>query len=135
MPLADDIKANGQRYRIRKIESTGEIYDGRNRELGCRIAGVEPEYVTHDLTHEEVCDAVASLNLKGLRNLTASQRAMIASGLANLKRGRPEKPQSETNPPRGGLSQVSQSDAASKLGASTRSIQRANKVTEKSCRN
>lgn len=84
--LADDIKAKGQLVPIDRERSTRLIIDGRNRELGCRIAGVEPRYKDIEPTDAEIVGYVVSMNVPR-RHLTPSQRAMVAAELANLLHG------------------------------------------------
>ena len=79
--MADDIGANGQREPIKVLP------DGRNRELGCLIAGVAPEYVVVEIEERAVPAFVRSANVHR-RHLTADQkRAAIADAL----RANPEK--------------------------------------------
>lgn len=121
--LADDIAANGQRYKVVKL-SDGRVIDGRNRELACRVAGVVPEYRTEDMDDAAVVAFVVSANIHR-RDLTVSQRAMIAAELANMKRG-------------GKASQIgtsadlkSQEKAAEAFDVSVRSVGSAAKVKDK----
>jgi hypothetical protein len=129
--MADDIKENGQEYKVLRLPD-GRVVDGRNRELACRVAGVEPDYAEEDLTDEEVVGLVISRNLHR-RSLTASQRAMIAAELANMRRGRPTE---KTGTGAGLLSKphenkVSQSEAAQAMDVSERSVRSAAKVKDK----
>ncbi len=77
--LADDIEANGLHDPIELLD--GKIIDGRNREIACRIAGVEPEYIDVKIT-----DPVAYVMSKNLhrRHLTTGQRAMVAAKMKEL---------------------------------------------------
>jgi hypothetical protein len=70
--LAEDIRDLGQKYPIRRLPD-GRLLDGRNRELACRIAGVEPYYETTNPAESEVPALVASLNLLR-RHLTVEER-------------------------------------------------------------
>lgn len=123
--MAQDIAANGLQYRILLLPD-GRLVDGRNRELACRIAGVEPQYTTQDLTDDEILSTVISRNLNR-RHLTPSQRAMVAAGMADLKRGG-----DRGNQYTGG--KVAQAtlakidDAAKALDVSPDSVKRAKKV-------
>lgn len=126
--LADDIAANGQEYGIVRLPD-GRVVDGRNRELACRVAGVEPTYRDEDMTDDEVIDLVVSRNIHR-RNLTASQRAMIAAELANLRKG-----QHKNEIGTGAYlasealeNKASQADAAQMLDVSPRSVRSAAKV-------
>ncbi|MDP3980470.1 MAG: MT-A70 family methyltransferase [Chlamydiota bacterium] len=77
--LADDIKSNGLHNKIILYE--GKILDGRNRLLACEIAGIVPDFGQYE--GDEPLAYVISLNLKR-RHLNESQRAVIASRLANM---------------------------------------------------
>ena len=82
-PMAEDIAANGQRDPI-VLEPQGRVVDGRNRIAACKLAGVEPTFVTNaELTDEEAIeDYILSVNVEK-RSLTAGQKAMFrASNLA-----------------------------------------------------
>lgn len=78
--LADDIKQNGLSDPI--VTLKGEILDGRNRFEACKIAGVEPKFVEWDGDSSPLA-WIISQNLMR-RNLTASQRAVVAFGLLPL---------------------------------------------------
>jgi ParB-like chromosome segregation protein Spo0J len=119
--LADDIAANGQQYKIVRLPD-GRVIDGRNRELACRVAGVEPEYRDEEMGEDEVISFVMSANVHR-RQLTASQRAMAAAELANLRPG--DNQHTGEVAPRGA---TSQSDVADQMDVSRRSVQRAAKV-------
>ena len=81
--MGKDIATNGQIDPIVVYE--GKILDGRNRFQACQRAGVEPRVEEYNGT--DPLAYVISLNLKR-RHLTESQKAMIASELANLWRAR-----------------------------------------------
>jgi hypothetical protein len=72
--LADDIKANGLRDPIALFG--GMVLDGRNRMAACRMAKVEPKF--HIVETDSPFTYVVSTNLRR-RQLTVSQRAMIAA--------------------------------------------------------
>jgi 16S rRNA G966 N2-methylase RsmD len=78
--LAADIKANGLLNPI--VLYMGQILDGRNRYLACRIAKVKPRFVEWD-GEGSPTEWVISENLIR-RHLTASQRAVIAFDLLPL---------------------------------------------------
>jgi ParB-like chromosome segregation protein Spo0J len=78
--LAADIKANGLQNPI--VLYRGQILDGRNRFLACRIAGVKPRFVNWDGEGSPL-EWVISENLIR-RHLTSSQRAVIALDLLPL---------------------------------------------------
>ena len=69
--MAEDIKKYGLNEPI--IRYKGQILDGRNRYLACKMAEVEPTF--KDYTGEEPLTFVVSKNLMR-RNLTPSQRAL-----------------------------------------------------------
>jgi len=72
--LAADIKANGLQCPVELCDE--KIIDGRRRWQACRMANVEPEYVT--VSPEDPVAYVLSLNLHR-RHLTPSQRSMVAA--------------------------------------------------------
>jgi hypothetical protein len=45
--LADDIATNGLRHPI-VLDTEGRVLDGRNRLAACRIAGVDPEFISYE---------------------------------------------------------------------------------------
>lgn len=114
--LADDIKENGQQESIKVFEK--KILDGRNRFRACKIAGVKPQMV--EFKGDDPLAYVLSKNLKR-RHLNDSQRAMVASKLATLKKGQKKADASIA---------ASQSEAAASLSVSRESVQRARKVVE-----
>lgn len=69
--MAEDIKKYGLNEPI--VRYKGQILDGRNRYLACKMAGVEPTY--KEYTGDEPLTFVVSKNLMR-RNLTPSQRAL-----------------------------------------------------------
>lgn len=69
--MAEDIKKYGLNEPI--IVYKGQILDGRNRYLACRMAGVEPTF--KEYTGDEPLSFVVSKNLMR-RHLTPSQRAL-----------------------------------------------------------
>lgn len=123
--LADNIVANGQNYRIVRLPD-GTIVDGRNRELACRIAGVEPEYTTVEMTADEIADIVESRNLVR-RFLTESQRALIAAALADF-RARHAPKASASRDADATQTPPTQVEAAAAQDVSRSSVQRAAKV-------
>src|SRR5690606_33376122 len=76
--LADDIKANGQKYPILLGHDGKTIVDGRNRYLACALARVEPEFEQIDpgMSEEDIANDIISRNLKR-RQLTAGQKAFL----------------------------------------------------------
>ncbi len=114
--LADDIKREGLLHPITLHE--GKILDGRNRYIACLRIDVEPRYEEWKNGGSPVA-YVISENLKR-RHLDESQRSMIATKLANMNEGHPTAP----------IGAVSQSEAASMLNISRRSVQRAKTVVQ-----
>jgi hypothetical protein len=83
--LIADIKANGLCELI-WMDEQGRILDGRNRMRACLKAGVPCNKRTFHGDDAAILRFVISKNLRR-RHLDASQRAMIAAELANIKRG------------------------------------------------
>ncbi len=90
--LAKDIKDNGLRKHIVTLD--GEVLDGRNRLMACRIAGVEPTFTDFlqmdggKYGREDAADFVVSENVNR-RHLTDSQRAAVAAEIATARAGNP----------------------------------------------
>lgn len=80
MALASDIAKNGQREPI--TLRGGEILDGRNRFVACKMAGKEPVTVMRIATESDTA-FVVSKNLQR-RHLTPPQRAALAVELEAL---------------------------------------------------
>lgn len=81
--LAADIKNNGQQEPV-WTDDDGAILDGRNRLVGCALAGIEPVFkVWHPREGESATTFVLSKNLHR-RHLTASQRAAVAAEMEPL---------------------------------------------------
>jgi N6-adenosine-specific RNA methylase IME4/ParB-like chromosome segregation protein Spo0J len=109
--LVADIKANGLLQPITICEN--QILDGRNRFQACLAAGIEPWFVEYD--GGDPLGFVLSQNLHR-RHLDESQRAMVASRIANMRQG-------ERNlQPSANLLKVSQAEAAKRLNVSERSV-------------
>ena len=83
--LADDIQRNGQRFPV-IVDEDGLVLDGRNRATACRMLGIEPRVEVFSGSDAEKLEYVVSLNLSR-RHLDTSQRALVASNLATLRRG------------------------------------------------
>ena len=77
-----DIQARGLIHPMILYE--GKLLDGRNRERGCRAAGVAPRFVRY--IGDKPQDFVISLNLER-RHLSTSQRSMCAGRVANFTHG------------------------------------------------
>lgn len=115
--LAEDIKQFGLRAPITLFDN--QILDGRNRYKACEIAGVAPRFKDFNGDGDPL-DFVISANVHR-RQLTPSQRAMVAAKIANLKHG-----QKKADAPRGASAEaVSQTEAAEQLDVGRRSVQRA----------
>lgn len=104
--LADDIKKSGQTDKIVILD--GQILDGRNRFLACKLAGVEPQF--EEFKGKDPRAFVVSKNLLPGRQLTAMQRANIAAKLFPAS--------NEADAP-------SQREVADLFGVSRSSVQRA----------
>ena len=74
--LAADIKENGLRHPIVLYDK--QILDGRNRHHACRLAGVEPTFITHEGDEASARALVISLNVRR-RNMTPAKRAVAAA--------------------------------------------------------
>ena len=121
--LRDDIEQHGQRDAI--VLWDGQILDGRHRMQACLALGIEPKFRTVEMTWEEAKAYVLSVNLTR-RHLDASQRAIVASRMATLKKGRPS---TEDNASIDALS-VTQQEAADALNVGRAQVQRAKKVEQ-----
>ena len=84
--LAADIAENGLRQPI--VRYQGSILDGRNRYLGCEKAGIDPTYTDFEGDEVAALALVISLN-DHRRDMTATQRAIVAAKATNAARGRP----------------------------------------------
>src|SRR5688572_9487566 len=81
--LVEDIRSNGLRHDV--VLHEGLILDGRHRYRACLECGIEPRFVTFD--GSDPLAFVISENVTR-RHLNESQRAMVASRLANRPVGR-----------------------------------------------
>lgn len=116
--LKSDIAKNGCRVPI--TFWNGQLIDGRNRLRACQELGIEPWTDELDIEHDPWTYSI-SHNLHR-RHLTTSQRAMVASALANRKSG--ERTDLGQNCTR------SIDDAAKSMNVSARSVKTANQVNE-----
>ena len=81
--LVEDIRARGQLVAI-WVSADGEVIDGRKRLRACELLNIEAKTV--NVSDGDGADLARSLNI--LRtHYTASQRAMFAAEMANLKVG------------------------------------------------
>lgn len=117
--LREDIRQNGVRVRP-VLDADGLLVDGRNRLRACDELGITPVFDRLP-AGADVVDFVISANLRR-RHLNASQRAMFADAVANLRQGR----QKQT----GGTAGLTQQQAAQRFGVSERSVREARVVRE-----
>lgn len=80
--LVASIRDHGLRDAITLCD--GSILDGRNRYRACQEAGIEPRF--EQFTGTDIHAFVADKNLHR-RHLKEGQRALIAAGMATMKRG------------------------------------------------
>jgi len=81
--LCDDMRASGYDTACPIVLYSGKILDGRNRQLAADTVGVTANYITFEGTDQEALEFVIRHNLHR-RHLNESQRAVIASKLANM---------------------------------------------------
>lgn len=108
--LREDIATHGLIEPITTYQ--GKILDGRNRYTACLDLSIEPQYIEWNENTSNPLDYVISKNLHR-RHLNESQRAVVASKLANMERGNYSK---SVNLP---ISPISQAKAAEMLNVST----------------
>ena len=115
--LITDIKTNGLIEPICLYD--GKILDGRNRYVACQRAEIEPRFTRY--TKDNPLGFVISLNLKR-RHLNESQRAVVASRLANMEVGgdRPSKKDGNFDSANLPIGNISQPEAAKMLNVSER---------------
>jgi N6-adenosine-specific RNA methylase IME4 len=116
--LKGDIAANGLRQPI--LVFRNQVIDGRQRLRACKELALPPLYTTVNVTEKNVTEYIVSMNLKR-RHLNESQRAMVATRLATLGKGRKQN----------AAYAVTQSQASMMLNVSIDSIQRARAVDSK----
>lgn len=122
--LRDDIEKNGLLEPIWLYED--QIIDGRHRYAACLELGIEADFREYD-GHDPIGFTV-SLNLTR-RHLNESQRAMVAASLANMVSGGTGANQHNDGSRSANLqSSVSQSEAATLLQVSPRSVATAAKI-------
>ena len=116
--LITDIKTNGLIEPICLYD--GKILDGRNRYVACQRAEIEPRFTRY--TKDNPLGFVISLNLKR-RHLNESQRAVVASRLANMTQSEAGKIYGRGMDSLGKLAgAISQPEAAKMLNVSERTI-------------
>lgn len=111
--LASDIQENGLKNKI--VIYADKILDGRNRYKACQLSGVKPEFEQYD--GDNALQYVLSMNLHR-RHLNQSQRAVVASRLANMTHGGDRKSDQAANLPL----EITQSQSAKMLNVSERLI-------------
>lgn len=121
----EDVRENGLRLPIilAKYDAQWTILDGRNRQRACDETGVEPRY--EHFKSEDVDDQIAyavSVNVSR-RHLNDTQRAYVATKLANIKHGGPRAS--------GKSAGCSQAQAASLMNVSERTVRDAKAAAER----
>lgn len=116
--LVQDIEENGLLHPI--ILHEKKILDGVHRYKACEELNAMPRYV--NFGGGDPLKFVLSMNLSR-RHLDASQRAMVAANIANMRSGARTDKQPSAN-----LREVSIDGAAKALGVSARSVTDAKKV-------
>jgi ParB-like chromosome segregation protein Spo0J len=129
--LAADVAENGQQVPI-LVDQHGRVIDGRNRLAACERAGVEPLLERRDFVDDAAVLAfIMSANLHR-RQLSGTQRALIAARIANIRvgdnRGAHRPVEGEANRHTLNQSTISLEEAAEKLDVSRRSAVRARKI-------
>jgi hypothetical protein len=119
--LKQDIAENGQRESI--VVWCNQIIDGRNRLRAMEELGRQPDIAELD-EDQDPWKYVISHNLHR-RHLTTSQRAMVASKLANMRQG-------DGGPGRSKVSNdtIAMDDAAKQLNVGRATVARAKQVQE-----
>jgi hypothetical protein len=135
--LAEDIRQNGLVHPV-VCTADGVVLDGRSRLSACGIAGVEPRFEKY--AGGDPVGFIVSSNLKR-RQLTESQRALIATRFATLARG--QRQPAGDSPERCAPSEaqmrknadfdaaMTQAAAAAALNISKRSVQSARVVLDR----
>jgi ParB-like chromosome segregation protein Spo0J len=112
--LTEDIHKNGLRQPIMLYEK--KILDGVHRYKACIAADVRPRFAQFNGDEIEALNYVVSLNLRR-RNLDKVQRSMIASKIADLRKGQHKEE-----------GKLSLEEAAKQMDVSVRSAARARSV-------
>lgn len=120
--LVDSIAEIGQCEPI--IRWRGTILDGRNRLRACLKLGIEPKIKDLELTEDEAFNLVLVKNLHR-RDLTASQRALVAERLATFRLG-----SNIRSGVIGEITETTQIEAAAQLKVSPRYVNMARYVRE-----
>lgn len=122
--LVKDIRENGLFEPI--VLYGGKILDGRNRYAACLEAKVEPRFIEFEGDDRTAMKFVISKNIER-RDLSNSQRAMVAAKLANLSHGGDRRSDQSSNLSLGALTQT---EAGKLLHVSRTNVQSARKVLE-----
>ena len=120
-----DIKVNGVREPVTVHKN--QIIDGRNRQLACDVLGITCPKRVYEGKESDLLAFVLSKNLHR-RQMSASQLAMVAANIANIRHGGDRKSDQAAT-----LPLVSQAEAAKQVGGgvSERSVRDAVKVKAK----
>lgn len=118
--LVADIEQHGLRKPVELWRRTGQVLDGVNRLIGCRIARVKPTFIEVD-TDDPIAYVISANQRR--RHMTASRRAVIADELAQLATGRHSQQGAQNCAP-----VVTQQKAADMMNVSRRSVQDARTV-------
>jgi hypothetical protein len=120
-----DIKVNGVREPVTVHKN--QIIDGRNRQLACDVLGITCPQRVYEGKESDLLAFVLSKNLHR-RQMSASQLAMVAANIANMRQG-----ERTDLKPSATLPKVSQAEAAKQVGGgvSERSVRDAVKVKAK----
>jgi ParB-like chromosome segregation protein Spo0J len=125
--LAEDIRANGQKLPI-ILDQHGQLIDGRNRLAACALLGIKPLFETrHYADDRAVLADIKSLNFER-RDLTESQRAMIAAQIANMREGGDKRSKNHSANLQSDNPEISRAEAAEMLDVSERSVNSAKRV-------
>lgn len=121
--FVQDIKLNGVREPVTVHKN--QVLDGRNRWLACEALGITCPQRVYEGKESDLLAFVVSKNLHR-RQMSESQRAMVAAKIANMRQG--ERTDQE---PSATLPKVSQAEAGKQVGVSERSVRDAVKVIAK----
>lgn len=125
--LKADIKANGLLEPVWLHPDNHTIVDGRNRHRACVDLDIAPKFRYWD-GKGSLVSFVVSLNLKR-RHLNESQRAMVASKIANMGKGNPTGA-NQYSGGNGSIELIPQEKAAEILNVGVASVKRAKVVQE-----
>lgn len=83
--LAEDIRANGLHHPLVR-DSEGRLVDGRNRNVACGMAGVEPSFITLP-PETDVLAYILSENVRR-RHMSKGQQAMAIAAMIETEEGK-----------------------------------------------